>query len=283
MTWAVFAAAITSALLHGAWNMLAKTRAAPREIFGGIVLATASLCAPVAAVFGLPNLHSWPWLIAASIANVAYLRTLTYAYALSGFAPVYAVVRGTIPPTMFLFGWLLLTEKGGATVMIGLLLITSSFYVFVASYRKTAPENQRGLVVGIGAGLLLALSLFFDVSGIRANGSGPLNLAQYSAISSLATASVLAACSLAQRISPIRILVDNARLCYGGAALLLTSYLCGMWAYAQGPISLVAPVRESGLLFGGLLAVLVLRERVSNSQWMAMALATTGVILIQLR
>ena len=65
------------------------------------------------------------------------------------------------------------------------------------------------------------------------------------------------------------------------AALLLSSYLCGMWAYVQGPIGLVAPLRESGIVFGGALAVLVLREPVTRLQWMAVGLATIGVVLVQ--
>jgi drug/metabolite transporter (DMT)-like permease len=58
--------------------------------------------------------------------------------------------------------------------------------------------------------------------------------------------------------------------------------LCGMWAYAQGPIGLVAPLRESGILVSGVLAVLVLRERITELQWAAMGLATIGVLLIQI-
>jgi drug/metabolite transporter (DMT)-like permease len=59
------------------------------------------------------------------------------------------------------------------------------------------------------------------------------------------------------------------------------SYLCGMWAYVHGPIGLVAPLRASGIVFSGPLAVLVLRERVSRLQWTAVGLAVIGVILVQ--
>jgi uncharacterized membrane protein len=54
-----------------------------------------------------------------------------------------------------------------------------------------------------------------------------------------------------------------------------------MWAYAQGPIGLVAPVRESSMLFAGVLAILVLKQHVTQIQWTAMLLATIGVIFIQ--
>jgi drug/metabolite transporter (DMT)-like permease len=84
------------------------------------------------------------------------------------------------------------------------------------------------------------------------------------------------------RTNPFAVLRSHPKLCYAGAALLLSSYLCGMWAYVHGPIGLVAPLRESGIVFGGALAVLVLRESVSRLQLMAVALATIGVVLVQI-
>jgi len=99
--------------------------------------------------------------------------------------------------------------------------------------------------------------------------------------SSLATAFGLALVAVLARVNPFVVLVRNAPLCYAGATLLLFSYLCGMWAYVRGPIGLVAPICESGIVLGSVLAVLVLREHISRLQWAGVGVATIGVILIQ--
>jgi drug/metabolite transporter (DMT)-like permease len=107
-------------------------------------------------------------------------------------------------------------------------------------------------------------------------------LIPYAVTSSVVTAIGLGVVSGISRTNPFAVLRSHAKLCYAGAALLLSSYLCGMWAYVHGPIGLVAPLRESGIVFAGALAVLVLREPVSTLQLMAVGLATLGVVLVQI-
>ncbi len=138
------------------------------------------------------------------------------------------------------------------------------------------------MLPAISAGGALAFALLFDVNGIRACGGGFACLIPYAATSSVVTAIGLGVVSGIGRTNPFAVLRSHAKLCYAGAALLLSSYLCGMWAYVHGPIGLVAPLRESGIVFGGALAVLVLRERVSTVQLMAVGLATIGVVLVQI-
>ncbi len=129
--------------------------------------------------------------------------------------------------------------------------------------------------------MLLALALFLDVNGIRAAGGTFTDLLRYAVLSSLTTAVGLTILGFMNRANPILVLIVNGRQCINGALLLLASYLLGMWAYAQGPIGMVAPVRESSILFGGLLSALVLRQYVTRVQWAAMALATIGIVLVQ--
>lgn len=282
MSSAVFIAAITSALLHACWNLLAKAFSAPRDILFGISLATASLCAVAFPFVGPPAPVTWPWIAAASLCNLAYLRVLTEAYGRSEYGMVYAIVRASVPPVIFVFGWLFLTEPGRLDAAAGLLFVTISLVVFALAKRSRDALPLRAIVLSLVAGFILACALMLDVKGIRAGGGGMINLLRYGVASSLATATSIVVLWMLKRENPFVLLKSHARLCYSGAGLLLISYLCGMWAYAQGPVGLVAPLRESGILFSGALAVFVLRERVTQLQWAALVLATVGVVLVQM-
>ena len=281
MTASVFAAALLSALLHVCWNSLAKASSAPRDLPIGISLATSSLCVLAVPFVSLPPAASLPWILASTICNVVFLHALTEAYARSEFGVAYAIVRAVVPPVMFVVGWLFLKEPGRFGAGVGLAFVIASLVLFACARRQFWEVKGYGLSASIVAGLALAFALLFDVKGIRTGGSGFANLMRYSVASSLATATALTIMASFKRTNSIEPIRGNIKLCYVGASLLLLSYVSGMWAYSQGPIGLVAPLRESGILFGGIVGVVVLRERISRLQWVAMMLATVGIILVQ--
>lgn len=281
MTWAVFIAAVASAFLHACWNILAKLHSVPRDLLRGIVLATASLCCVLLPLVGLPPADTWPWVAAASACNVAFTQAMLQAYARTDFGIAYVVVRAVIPPILFLLSWMFMNESRGLHAVEGLGLVVLSLLLFAFSGRTICDRRAAGMVRAVSAGAALAFALLFDVKGIRVCGGGFACLIPYAVTSSVVTAVGLGVASGIARTNPFAVLRTHAKLCYAGAALLLASYLCGMWAYVQGPIGLVAPLRESGIVFGGALAVLVLREPVSRLQWMAVGLATVWVVLVQ--
>jgi len=281
LTWTVFIAAVASAFLHACWNVLAKLRSAPRDLLRGIVFATASLCCVLLPFVGLPPPNAWLWVVAASTCNVVFTQAMLRAYARTEFGIAYVVVRAVIPPILFLIGWMFMNEVGGLYAVQGLALVVLSLLLFAFSGQTICERGSGGMLLAMSAGGALAFALLFDVNGIRACGGGFGCLIPYAVTSSLVTAVGLGLISRVERANPFAVLRSHAKLCYAGAALLLSSYLCGMWAYVHGPIGLVAPLRESGIVFGGALAVLVLREPVSRLQWMAVGLATIGVVLVQ--
>jgi drug/metabolite transporter (DMT)-like permease len=282
LTWAVFIAAVASAFLHACWNLLAKLHSAPRDLLRGIVFATASLCAILLPFVGLPPPGTWAWIAAASACNVAFTQAMLQAYASTNFGIAYVVGRAVIPPVLFLIGWIFMNEPGGRHALEGLVFVVLSLLLFAFSGRAICDRWAEGMLPAILAGGALAFALLFDVNGIRACGGGFACLIPYAVTSSVVTAIGLGVVSGIGRTNPFAVLWSHAKLCYVGAALLLSSYLCGMWAYVQGPIGLVAPLRESGIVFGGALAVLVLREPVSRLQLMAVGLATIGVVLVRI-
>jgi len=282
LTWAVFIAAVASAFLHACWNVLAKLHSAPRDLLRGIVFATASLCCILLPFVGLPPPRTWAWMAAASACNVAFTQAMLQAYACTNFGIAYVVGRAVIPPILFLIGWIFMNEPGGRHAVEGLAFVVLSLLLFAFSGRAICGRWADGVLPAISAGGALAFALLFDVNGIRACGGGFACLIPYSVTGSIVTAIGLGVVSCLGRTNPFAVLRSHAKLCYVGAALLLSSYLCGMWAYVHGPIGLVAPLRESGIVFGGALAVLVLREPVSRLQLMAVGLAAIGVVLAQI-
>jgi drug/metabolite transporter (DMT)-like permease len=281
LTSEVFIAAVASAFLHACWNVLAKLHSAPQDLLRGIVLATASLCCILLPFVGLPPANAWLWVAAASACNVIFTQTMLLAYARSCFGIAYVIVRAVIPPILFLIGWMFMNEAGGFYAVQGLALVVLSLLLFAFSGRSLRDRRSDGILLAISAGGALAFALLFDVNGVRACGGGFGCLIPYAVTSSLVTAIGLGLVARVERKNPFAVLRTHTKLCYAGATLLLSSYLCGMWAYVHGPISLVAPLRESSIVFGGALAVLVLRESVSRLQWAAVGLATIGVVLVQ--
>ena len=281
MTWAVFIAAVASALLHACWNVLAKLHAAPRDLLRGIIFATASLSSVLLPFVGVPPHNTWPWIAAASVCNVVFTQAMLQAYARTDFGVAYVVVRAVIPPTLFVIGSIFMNQPGGLYAVQGLALVVMSLLLFAFSRQTIRDCPTGGILMAVTAGGALAFALVFDVNGIRACGGGVDCLIPFAVTSSLVTAIGLGLVCGVERTNPFAVLWNHATLCYAGAILLLSSYLCGMWAYVHGPIGSVAALRESGIVFGGALAVLVLRESVSSLQWMAVGLATIGVVLVQ--
>jgi len=281
MTGTVLTAAALSAVFHAWWNVLARQHDRPTECLAAMAVATASLCLVILPLSGLPRFEAWPWLAAASIANVLYLRLLGRAYAQHDFCAVYGIVRATVPAILFLVGALYLGEKTEWAGQLGLATVTASILIFAIAGGAAYRLGYKTIARSISVGLILASGIFLDVQGIRAAGNGFIDVVAYAAAGSFLTAAGMLAVTAVSGGNVVSVLVNNAARCYAGAALLLVAYLLGMWAYAQGPIGLVAPIRESSILVAGALAVFILRDKVTYGQWAAMVLATVGIVLVQ--
>jgi drug/metabolite transporter (DMT)-like permease len=68
-----------------------------------------------------------------------------------------------------------------------------------------------------------------------------------------------------------------------GGALQVLSYGIALWAMTLAPIALVASLRETSVLFGVIIAVLVLKEPLRIVRVAAAALIVSGLVLIRLQ
>jgi drug/metabolite transporter (DMT)-like permease len=66
-----------------------------------------------------------------------------------------------------------------------------------------------------------------------------------------------------------------------GGLLSLAAYTIVLWAQSFGNLALVAALRETGVLFAGLIAAVVFKERLTRVQTLALGLAVTGIVLMK--
>jgi drug/metabolite transporter (DMT)-like permease len=70
---------------------------------------------------------------------------------------------------------------------------------------------------------------------------------------------------------------------FAGGALQVLSYGTVLWAMTVAPIAIVATLRETSVLFGAVIAVVVLKEPLRAVRIGAALLIVAGLVLIRLQ
>lgn len=283
MSWAVFWAALVSAALNAGWNVLAKRQQVPSDAVFGTLLVTAMVFLAVVPFIGLPAADAWPWLVAAAACNVAYSRALMAAYDRAPLNMTFSVVRAIIPPVLFILGLVFFAESATTLRLSGMALVVISLILFGWPARGQSAGHLSGFMLAGLAGLVVSVAYVCDIKGARTAGGHVEALIQYGAASSLLSTSGLLGVALIEGRAPVAILARNWRACAIGAAMLMGSYFLALWAYTRGPVGLVAPVRETSILFGGVMAFVILCERIRSRQWLAIGLAVLGAIIVKIQ
>ena len=119
------------------------------------------------------------------------------------------------------------------------------------------------------------------VDGVGARLAGSANA--YSAALFVGIGPVMALYAFVR--SGTRALSNTRRLWLTGLAggtLQLGSYGIAIWAMTLAPIAIVAALRETSVLFGALIAVIVLKEPLRASRVVAALMIVAGLTLIRL-
>jgi drug/metabolite transporter (DMT)-like permease len=82
-------------------------------------------------------------------------------------------------------------------------------------------------------------------------------------------------------VSGMRPALDFLLPGFAGGVMSLVAYWIVIWAMTVAPIALVAAVRETSVLFGGLIAVFVLKEPLTRVRAVAAGLTMVGLVLMR--
>jgi len=276
----VFAAVLFAAACHAGWNASIKRGLDPLATTVAISLGAALVSLLALPVVGLPAPGAWPWVLASIAIHLVYFAALIESYRTGDMGQVYPIARGAAPLMTATVTTLFLDERLGLIGWLGIALLAAGVLLLsLRGSRDLAKLNSRA--VGFALFTAVTVCAYSVADGVGARLAGSANA--YSAALFVCIGPVMAFYALAR--SGTRALGDTGRLWLTGltgGALQLGSYGIAIWAMTLAPIAIVAALRETSVLFGALIAVIVLKEPLRAGRIMAVLLILCGLVLVRL-
>jgi drug/metabolite transporter (DMT)-like permease len=276
----VFAAVLFAAACHAGWNASIKRGLDPLATTVAISLGAALVSLFALPVVELPAREAWPWVLASIAVHLFYFASLIESYRTGDMGQVYPIARGAAPlMTATVTTWYV-GERLGLVGWLGIVLLAVGVLLLsLRGGRDLAKLNGRA--VGFALFTAVTVCAYSVVDGIGARLAGSAHA--YSAALFVGIGPVMGLYALARGgISALR---DTKRLWLtglAGGALQLGSYGIAIWAMTLAPIAIVAALRETSVLFGALIAVIVLKEPLRAGRMAAALLIVCGLVLVRL-
>ncbi|RNI21637.1 DMT family transporter [Flexivirga caeni] len=279
---------LTAAVLHAIWNIAAK-----RVENGGYVfvfaygLLSAVIWLPVGVI--VLAMHDkgagWTMLGATALSGVLHILyglALQGGYRKADLSVVYPVARGTGPLITMLFAVIVLAERPGILAVAGGLVIVVGVAV-VASARAAGlaqPHSAsvwKGVQWGALTGLMIAAYTLWDDHSMTDLALLPI---PYFAMSTVWQAALMVPGLRGRGAELSRVVRAHWPEVLCVALLSPLAYVLVLQAMTTTPVALVAPVRESSIVVGSLLAWKLFHESSPARKFAGVVVVLAGIVLI---
>lgn len=276
----VFLAVLFAALCHACWNALIKVGLNPLATTTLISVGSGVVALAFTPITGLPAAAAWPWLIASIVIHLFYFAALIESYRTGDLGQVYPIARGSAPLMTAAVSTVYVGEKLSLVGWVGIFaLVSGVFMLSLRGGRDLAKIDKRA--VGFALFTAVTICAYSVVDGI--GGRVSLNPNAYSAWLFAGIAVVMVPYALWRDGRDVIPAMQTYWLRgLGGGALQFLSYGIAIWAMTVAPIAIVASLRETSVLFGAVIAVVVLKEPLRAMRVAAALLIVCGLILIRI-
>ncbi len=276
MTINVFCILLFAALLHASWNAIVK--ASGDKMYAAIsVSGSAAVIALLLLPFApQPTLASAPYLLLSSALQVVYTVLVAKTYQVSDMSQTYPLMRGTAPLLVAIVSVAFLGDRLSPLAWAGIGVICLA--ILAMAYNGRA-SSRRGVLLALINACFIAGYTLVDGTGVRLSGSA----LGYTLWSFLMNGSCLLGwATIARRHEVSRYLRQHWHKGLLGGISTMGSYGLALWAMTQAPLAVVAALRETSILFGALIAFVLLKERVIPLRIAAACGIAAGAILLRL-
>jgi drug/metabolite transporter (DMT)-like permease len=276
----VFLAVLFAALCHAGWNALIKTGLDPLRATTVIALGAVAVALPLLLISGLPDAAAWPWLVASMAVHVFYFAGLIEAYRAGDLSQVYPIARGAAPLMTATAATLFVGEHLSALGWAGIAVLAAGV-LLLSARGGSGFGNLDRRAVGFALFTAVTICAYSVVDGIGVRLSG--NAAGYTLALFVGNGVMLVLYALAREgLGVLQPMPHLWRRALAGGAMQVMSYGIALWAMTLAPIAIVATLRETSVLFGAVIAVVMLKERLRAVRVVAAGLIVCGLVAIRL-
>lgn len=294
MPLSALALVLVAALLHAAWNIVAKKSGGGRHFAAMGALMITVLWSPLGLWLAWDAVPRWgrlEWtLVAASgAAHLIYFNVLLAGYRASDLTVVYPVARGTGPLVTSIAAVLLLGETLGAQGLAGVLGIAAGVFLIAggpalwSALRGHAADDDRrrrvraGIAWGGATGLLIALYTVIDGYAVKVLLMSPILIDW---MGNVLRVPLMLPSVLGDRAGFVREWKAQWKAALVLGAVSPVAYVLVLYAAQRAPLSHVAPAREVSMLFAALLGGRLLGETDRGLRLVGAACIACGVVAL---
>lgn len=279
MSTLVILVVLGSAILHAVWNAIIKG--------GSDKLIETSMKAgggAVAVLLVLPFLplplpESRPFLATTVCIHLFYYLFIAYAYKGADLSYAYTIMRGSSPLFTALVAVFILHDAltpGGWT---GVLMLSAGVLTLALDAVRRGGFSLSATLLALGNAVVIMGYTLVDGTGVRLAGN-PVSYVCWAFF--LNAFPITTYTLIARRGDYFRYV--RRRWPYGvfGGTCSLLAYGLALWGMTRAPISTVAALRETSVVFGMLFAVLFLGEKLTPARAVAVLLVLAGAAVMKL-
>ena len=277
----VFLAVLFAAACHAGWNALIKVGLDPLSTTTLISVGSGIVALAFSPFVGAPAWAAWPWLAASIVIHLVYFASLIESYRTGDLGQVYPIARGSAPLMTAAVTSIFVGEKLSALGWAGIAALVGGVLLLSARGARHLAEIDRR-AIGFALFTALIICAYSVVDGIGARLSANPN--GYSVWLFVGIAVVMVPYALYRDGRDVIPAMQRFWLRgFAGGALQVLSYGIAIWAMTVAPIAIVATLRETSVLFGAVIAVVILKEPLRAVRVMAACLIVCGLVLIRLQ
>jgi drug/metabolite transporter (DMT)-like permease len=272
----VFVIVLAAALLHATWNAIVKAGGDKFLTTITVTTAAAALSAALLPFLSAPATASWPFAIVSALFQITYFLLVARTYQIADMSQAYPLMRGTAPLIVALVSEFRPGDALSPIAWLGVVAICLGIFSIALG---TNLKDRKGVYLALLNALVIAAYTLIDGIGVRRSGTP----AAYTLWIFLLTGLPLTLWAMtAKRSTFLPYLRRYWRLGIAGGIGTTASYGLALWAMTLAPVAVVAALRETSILFGTMIAGLVLQEPVGPRRIISACIIAGGAAILRL-